>query len=123
MGVIMSEEEYDEYEFFKKKYNRDFYTAICIKNGRMSDGSIFCIKEKEYGYIFIEEDEDDCLIRMKSEDDTSFAHAMDWKFFNDYFRKDVWKGNDTIRSSSNSSFSSSSTIADNDFIKKEEMTF
>ena len=33
-----------------------------------------------------------------------------------------WQGNDTIGSSSVSSFSSSSTVADNDFIKKEEMT-
>ncbi len=87
--------EYEQYKKFKKKYNRDFFTSICIKNGYMEDrgrgkGDIFCRAGKIYKYILVDEDEDGdgCFIRMKSEGDTGYVHSMDWNFFAEFFIKD-----------------------------------
>lgn len=95
--------EYEQYKKFKKKYNRDFFTAICIKNGYMvgwitqaispisthlqERGDIFCRAGKIYKYILVDEDEDGD-IRMKSEGDTGYVHSMDWNFFAEFFIKD-----------------------------------
>ena len=63
-------------------------TCTCIRNGRMEDGQTFCIEGKEYEYeLRKDDDEDDCIIKMKSENDTGYYHSMDWPFFYKYFTR------------------------------------
>ena len=84
--------EISQIKKFRKAYGTPFFTATCILSGRMKHtdrknkwGEYFCKVGKRYQYILVDDPEDP--IRMKSERDTSFIHAMSLKFFYEYFIK------------------------------------
>ena len=81
-------EEIEQLRKFRKKYGPKFFIATCIQNGRMKDydgkeREYFCKLGKKYQYILVDDPEDP--IRMKSERDKDFIHAMSFPFFYEYF--------------------------------------
>jgi hypothetical protein len=84
-------DDLEQLKKFRKKYGTPFFTAICIRSGRMKTEGMpglqeyFCREGKKYKYILVDDPDDP--IRMKSECDKEFVHMMSWNFFNKYYVK------------------------------------
>ena len=62
--------------------------ALCLKNGYMTSGRIFCIKNKVYEYYI--SPGHSLEYNVKSETSPGYNHSMSCEFFDEYFLAD-WK--------------------------------
>lgn len=65
-----------------------YLKAIAIKNGRMNDGSCFCIEGNVYYFRPYDTDRDDPQGRrfeLIMKNTVSPRHYMSWNFFNEHF--------------------------------------